>query len=487
MSHKHYLNRVTSELKEVVDIQQHAASVAFPPRGLILNRSFWDGIKLALLQRILLWLENFIGRKIYVENVLGQWSGINPATRVALQRLVAGGLIKHWTVDVPTQTKSYIVNATLDLYYTNPDLGSGTKRLFTSGVGFGGDMNQALSDAVAECHKKLAVCEFKKGVFFSAKTEQLRRQNMLFFATQKNTADQDHCLWVRGRSLTQRRPCLLPAPMVYSTTFDGQHAIPQPANFFGIGASSSSSKSLVLGILELLALDAFLMVWKNKTPLEGIDLQSIESSNLQSLITGIHAQNLKLEVYTCKSRLGIPVIVSLISGSQYRSTALVGLGCEFDLSRALSKSLLQAARKAQFFDPPDSTQIKQVSSRGADLKSATERYVWWCNPEHQRYLSFLRGGTSISFNSFVHEFDSLSGYVDAQTQLSELCKRGIQNDINIFSAEITSNRARHEGLVIERVLIPELMPMYFDERSYLLESGLEKIGTDSHVPHPFIP
>ncbi|MGI5501842.1 TOMM precursor leader peptide-binding protein [Lentzea sp. CA-135723] len=145
--------------------------------------------------------------------------------------------------------------------------------------------------------------------------------------------------WTPLWSLTEQRHKLLPTGMVY---FGAPCPPSIVSNSNGCAAGSSVEDAVLQGLLELVERDAVAIWWYNRTPVPGIDLDSMQDPWVREL-REVHA-GLGREVWVLDvtADLGVPTMVALsrkVGGE--REDIMLGCGAHLDPRLAVRRALAE--------------------------------------------------------------------------------------------------------------------------------------------------
>ncbi|SDO51241.1 TOMM precursor leader peptide-binding protein [Actinacidiphila guanduensis] len=116
--------------------------------------------------------------------------------------------------------------------------------------------------------------------------------------------------WVRGHSLRDDRPVLVPARLAY-------YSAGTPADDFvfecsnGCAIGSCPEEAILFGLLELVERDAFLLGWYGNAPLPAIDLASCRSPELRAMADRAALCGYDVHVFDNRVDLPVPVATGL--------------------------------------------------------------------------------------------------------------------------------------------------------------------------------
>lgn len=116
--------------------------------------------------------------------------------------------------------------------------------------------------------------------------------------------------WVRGYSLRDRRPILVPARLCYySAGLRADNFVFECSNGCAIGGCLE--EAILFGLLELIERDAFLLAWYGGARLTEIDLESCDSPALRAMVDRAALQGYDVHAFDNRVDLAIPVVTGL--------------------------------------------------------------------------------------------------------------------------------------------------------------------------------
>lgn len=502
VSHKHYINVSPSKLKNVVDVGTHVRNTTPLRTGLFTKTSLLRLTKQKLTGYLISTVESILGERLLVENRLGELGAVDPEIRQTLLRLIERGLVRSWTIDVVTQTKSYLVAVTLDINSFISTSKESLRLIGANGTGAARTVNQALKIALAECIERFAGSTYNKNKLRNSTLAELKKSNQAALTPEyfdyysSNQLETVFSLptpttplsWIASTSLVNNATVLVPAQAVFTLFSQNEPQEPFfiPANSSGVAAFSDTTTAKVRALFELLERDSILDYWLLKKTPQTIDLATVVGERSREIITHLKGQGFSLHILLLESALGIPVIVSMITGSRTRSMAFIGACCDFSLACSIEKSLTEAAQMAQFYDVTDEETMEKVSVIYPNFTNFTQRYAWWCIPKNQEYLGFLLTGDKISQNEVAASYPEIIKKTTPELTLSTLKKLAAQKNIEVYFINVTNQLATTEGLFVYRAIAPNLLPMYFKESHKPIRHPRLRDKVINPIPHPFL-
>jgi len=440
---------------------------------------------------------------------------LSPRWHRVLHRLVHHGLARSLNLSLP-------LDEGIPLYYF--DIGSPFLTHATDGVqpelprysrGFSEDYDHALAKVVGECLERAPLCYFRMADMVRGSARAMRasgerilepRDLSIFSERQRELRpetrfDDDSIFhWTRCTSLHTPRPeeAWVPAQAVYWNYPLNWGDMPEPmlreACTHGAGGFYSVEGATLSGVLECVQRDGFFLHWLRQAPPRRIDVGTIVRANTRKLIDESRRVGLEPMFFDITTELGIPVCLCILRRSDDAFPHMVmGGSCRMDGETAVHDALLEAASIHHVL-ARDTERVRLAD----DYKPLTDptfvthkRIGYWANPEHARHLDFFLQGEATTVRAFCRGLVSGSARENLASVLEILRRHGI---------EAWYTEARHPaldelGYASVRVIAPQLIPLYYEERNIPL--GLPRLYDtplfpgrvtslpEGRYPHPF--
>jgi ribosomal protein S12 methylthiotransferase accessory factor len=503
MSHTHYINESKGSLRYVLTSDEYISSKTITDATPFRKDSFLTKLKIYCLKKTLNYLNFFFEQEIFFENKLKELASIDPKIRSLLYKFIDSGLIKTWTIDVITQTKSYIVGITIETSDFITKEGQKLSLAGANGCGTGYTINEAFLPALAEMLERQSSAIFDDQDLYFGSEIDLKNKNPLpleklsFFTKlqkekvpelRKSVYDKNTKIyWKKGVDFITRKRILVPAQLIYifMRRIKKNEPLFFETNSNGVAAHSTKDEASLRAILEVLERDSFLFSWLNKTPPAKINKASIKSLEIIKLIKNIEDQGFKLTILAATTEFGIPTIISVVTGSEQRSFVFVGTSCDFNPINALRKSLFEVARTSQFFPQASAEDLESAKIKYPFFTTFKERQAWWSIPENRKKIDFFLCGDEIDHENLSYPFSNTP--TSTREKLKYLRNKASEKQVNIYLVDITSKEARDVGLFVMKATTPNLLPAYYKEYSCPL--GHARVGTTNKfysTPHPLL-
>jgi len=307
-------------------------------------------------------------------------------------------------------------------------------------------------------------------------------------------------IWMRGFSLTQKKPLWLPLQLVslkYAHELPAHRKEPLLAPIISTGAAAGPdlASAILNGVLEVIERDAFMIYWLNSLAPEQVDIATIPDERFKKM--SLLAERYNLEAYLMDLRTDVPahtLCTVLLDRTRIGPSVVLGTATDLDFIAAAYKSFSQTltarAARRKLYD----TYRDIVPKETKDLRYRS-RLVFWSLPEQLEHFAFFLKGDTKAYAEIArrHPFQSLGG---AQTNLERLLHFFQTEKYETAYAEILPKEIKKKvGMPVVFVKIPAFQPVYLDESLPAFSGGRlrevpRKIGKKpaergNTFPHPF--
>jgi ribosomal protein S12 methylthiotransferase accessory factor len=430
---------------------------------------------------------------------------LTPRWHRLVNRLVQHGLARTVNLSLPLERG-------LPLYYFDigsPFLGhrtdGGRPQVTRYSRGFSDDYDHALSKVAGECLERGPLLYFKMADFVRGSARSLRSHGMrilepktlsVFSPSQIERRpelrfDDDSVFhWTRCTSLLTSEEAFVPAQLVYWNYPVGWGDVPEPVlreqNTHGAGGFYSLEGAILSGLLECLQRDGFFWHWLRRVAPARIATEGVSRPSTVRLLGLARDVGLEPLLFDITSELGIPTcLCALVRSDDEIPHVTMGASCRLDGETAIHDALLEAASVHHLI--AQETERLRLPTGFVPFADPTfdtrRRLAFWANPEHAHHLAFFLGGPRATVRAFCR---GLQPAADARASLALVLDVLRQRGIGAWYVE-----ARHEaldelGYASARVIVPDLLPMYCEDRNAPLGHVRLQAGPEPPPwPHPF--
>lgn len=344
------------------------------------------------------------------------------------------------------------------------------------------------------------LADMEKKVFLHPKRfvgySDLQRENNSRLEIKPN----DTFSYVKGYSWTQKTSSWVPIQIVSghknfrAFSYSSKEPAIRSSITTGLATHPVRTSAIVSGSLEVIERDAYMITWLNQLSLPRIDLAEL-SSRSDSLVKLLHTCN-KYRFQTHAVRLltdapthPVCVILEDVSGSLPRFS--IGLKAHQNPAVAVEGALLEALRMHQTARKQKLIPINDwnPSTNAIDI-THHNRLMYWSEEGRADHLNFLIKGEILPLRHEIWENDS------DEEHLSRIINWCQEKGYELASVNFNNALSNVPKWNIEFVVIPELQPMYFDEKLPQIEGkrlkdvprqfGYEPREPYREHPHPFL-
>lgn len=300
--------------------------------------------------------------------------------------------------------------------------------------------------------------------------------------------------WIEGYSYIGKKTVLLPAQLVFTNY---KHLPNEPYIRFpvstGGAAHTSFESALYRGICEVVERDSFMIYYLNKMAPMRIDISAIKDQELKNIVNILDRYKLDLAVFDMSTDLEIPVYIAVLFDKTREGPAVsLGLKAGFDAVEGIIGAVDEALMTRTWIRD-EFIYKKKESLLPQKIETMSERAYFWFKTEMIQALDFL-------FNGHMFRKIDSSDHKSEKAKLDAVVKLFKKARLDIYYADITQRKIKEAGFTVVKVFIPELYPVYFDEKyPYLgiprlyevpVKLGfLEKPNSEDNlnqIPHPFL-
>lgn len=411
-------------------------------------------------------------------------------TPTAAESKVLSALSMNGLSEEPLEVVKYNDEPKIPTYACLPNERAREKYLCNEAYGQGSALNTTVAKikATAEFLERLAISNpQKRDISIKAYEPDLCANPNMFLHysnAQINLHGQryrgsknDVYRWVNAVNHLTGSKILVPAQLVYiSKLFSSEPEIAPEQITTGAALGGSIKKTFESGFLEVVERDAFMLSYLTKRKLTKVNHFP---GSIDNMINYLKRYYLDVFVFDITTDLQIPVFMTIVVDKRGFGPGIsVGLKSGFDIEHVIFGSIMEAIqpRRQARFNKDTTTNFKFPKEQEVDSMQA--RYFYWYPTGMIKNLNFM-----LKCKKIVN-FNNLSNYVSS---VEEGVRQLKDREYHIFYVDMTLNEIKKAGFVAGKVLIPELQPLYLDERSQVLYSvhGGSIKPIKGLKPHPF--
>lgn len=398
-------------------------------------------------------------------------------------------LIRVGLVEQPKEVPLFTDEPKFYNYFTVPNENAGKKYNILDIYGQGFDSNKGISKikSVGEMLERLCLSNHKNNFFISNFKERgnFIRPSLFFCYSQeqvsninekKKELDKGEYRWIKSKKIPDEKIVYIPAQMVYlAGDFNDEYALRKEQISTGAALGKiGENRALKTGFLESVERDAIMSFYlKNIEERKMFDF----SEDIINLIDYLKRYQLETHVFDVTTDLKIPSIFALTLDYTGLGEA-VNVGSSSDLSyeKAIKKAITESIQ-CRRIGRVSKDFLQSPPIRESEIISLETRLIYWrdlCRIENVRHLIEMK--PEISFKKLPKK----------KIKFDEAIKNVSSKNFNILVADITLPEIKEQGFEVLKIVIPELHPLYLDERAkslYSIHHGEIK-NNPKLKPHP---
>lgn len=267
--------------------------------------------------------------------------------------------------------------------------------------------------------------------------------------------------WVKGYSLIDRKPRLVPAVMTHLGLQQGEGELFWHMISTGIAAHFDLKAALVSAICESIERDAIAISWLARLPLPRIEIGTPVPAALAPNLGRLRQSLLQHRMFDATTDMGVPTVyaVQLLEGHPHVAQ-YVNCATEFSAAAACAKTIREGAPARPVFEdgyahPADIADFVDLHDGAAYMGRPAMRggFDFLLDSPHRRALADIEVDVG----------------ADADARLRFLLNRLRAKGMDAVAVDLTTDELREIGVWVVRVVIPGLMPMSPVHRARFLD------------------
>jgi ribosomal protein S12 methylthiotransferase accessory factor len=303
--------------------------------------------------------------------------------------------------------------------------------------------------------------------------------------------------WVEGFSIPDGRRAFLPAQLVY---MPWQRRVSREirighATSSGFACAATLEEAILVGLLELVERDAFMLVWHDRLSLPLLDWSGDEA--IARIDERYFAPSrLRYSAVDLSVFFGVPAVLGVVHGPRAALGALgVGAACAPRVEIAWRKALSEAFSVQRWVRDRALEEPDRLGRPTATIATFDDHTLYYADEPHAERAAFLDASAE---RRELRSVEPLEGE-DVLAQIEAVCRRLADHGVSAYAVDVTSPDVASAGLHVVHVIAPELCQLDVVEGARFLggrrlyhaafEAGLVaqplEPGDLNPDPHPF--
>jgi ribosomal protein S12 methylthiotransferase accessory factor len=295
-------------------------------------------------------------------------------------------------------------------------------------------------------------------------------------------ADPDHRLrlpdvateerWIKGYSLTRGKELWIPLTAAYL-------GLPEPLTAHlvfpestGFAAGSNYDDAILSALCEAIERDSLALWWLHQLPMPRIELGSSPDPVLTELLGRAQRVGIHTHLFDLTSDLGVPV-VGLVQSSERGLPRVIAMGACRPTGVSAAVRVVEEAASLRVALGWSKRSVDRDALRTGTPGSPMQFGLFYADDDGPERFTFATKGAPTQ--------RCLPAPVDGANPLDAIVKTLADQNIEVLVVDVTLPEVRDVGLVVVRVIVPELMRISFSHSiRYLAHPRLyaapEKMG-----------
>lgn len=375
------------------------------------------------------------------------------------------------------------------------------------GRGFSKNWKKCLGQSLGEILERHFHFIYNKSDLIRASEKELKENNIdhinariLFIFSKKQTANYPKRIfdeksvfyWEKCINLKNNKTALVPAHMVYCN-YDFEVSEPKirEGNTSGLGGWFTPEGAILSGFYEIIQRDAFFYHWLNKITPRRINPGSIKNAEFkriykQSIDRGFNIFCLDLTLSDTK----IPAAAVIIEDNSKRGPLYaLGAGCCPDVNKAFTRALNEAWSMHYSINSYCSGTYEKIPKNYEPFITplpVERRLSIWGNSEMKGQLDFFIDTKIKNLGDLEMNYPKKFKNEKEELRFALKTIQNIGPGYEVY-AHLSKNKIlRKAGFYSARVIVPELIPMYYNEENAPIENKrIKNKSAINTLPHLF--
>jgi ribosomal protein S12 methylthiotransferase accessory factor len=277
--------------------------------------------------------------------------------------------------------------------------------------------------------------------------------------------------WISGHSLTRGKKVMIPITAVYL-------GLPLPLAEHvlfpistGFAAGTSYEQAIVAALCEVVERDSLALWWLHQLPFPRLDIEASANDAHNRLRECQHKSGIYTTLFDLTTDVGIPVI-GVVQTSEIHAPHVVTMAACRPRAADAALRVIEEVESLRVALSHSTVPVDRQAIVGGEPHPAESFGLLYAGPDGPARFSFaLRAETISRLPPDRLEASHLDGFVSILRSL----------DMEVIVVDVTLPEVRDVGILVVKVLVPELMPLTFSHHvRYLaherLMSAPEKLG-----------
>lgn len=302
--------------------------------------------------------------------------------------------------------------------------------------------------------------------------------------------------WTSAVQLFTGEPILVPAQLIYlSYTFLPDEPVITFPITTGAAGGGTTAAAIARSIYEIIERDAFMIAYLTKLHVPRVDLARLDHAPTQALLRSLDRYHLEPFVFDITLDLPVPTFMAVVIDRTGIGPAVsVGLKSHLHPYEALYGALLESQHPRGWIRR-EAAKLGKINRRPTrPIITLAQRGLAWYPTSRIKHLNFWLSQHPTPFRWTEHD-EILSD----KAQVLRLVEVLRDARMRVIVKDITPAHLEPLPYRVIKTLIPELQPLYLDERYPYLGGrrltsvpaalGLQSARTTSvlnRMPHPFL-
>jgi ribosomal protein S12 methylthiotransferase accessory factor len=258
--------------------------------------------------------------------------------------------------------------------------------------------------------------------------------------------------WVRGYSLTQTRPIWVPLTATYlglPEPLTAHLAFPESTGF---AAGIDYDQAVLAALCEVIERDSLALWWLHQLVMPRIVLDEQVDPPLTELLRRAQRVGIHTDLFDLTTDVGVPVVGLIQTTERGRPHVVIIAACRVD-GMAAAVRVLEEAGSLRLALSSENRVVDRESILSGEPHPPEDFGLLYAAPDGPERFAFAAQTPNTR--------SALPASVKGPYPLATIVRRLANQDMEVIAVDVTLPEIRDFGLVVVRVIVPELMPISF--------------------------
>jgi bacteriocin biosynthesis docking scaffold, sagD family len=264
--------------------------------------------------------------------------------------------------------------------------------------------------------------------------------------------------WAKGRNLVTGSQVAVPADLVYLSPLPRRNATVGYSTSNGLACGLTETEALVSAIFEAFERHAFVLTWHASLTPPRVDGDRLLGGT-QFWQQHVKPTGLDVRLFALSELVGVPTVLAVVLNTKTESAPIAfGAASAASIATACRKAIVEAFQTRVWIkaEQRSGNTLRFDGNWASNINSFDDHVRLFAGPDSEQLWEAIHFLTEADrFETCPTNFDFKPKLTPAET-LDSLLKVACSRNIELFAVDVTSPDVKEEGVVVMKVVSPQL-------------------------------